>query len=192
MCDPGPGTQGLQSQRQGHSERPGPGCAQPHGRAAHQHRAHALVHLAGAGLSRATCTRPPPRIQDGALALGLAATLASSLGVRGQVPVRARRALARASSGGLNQSLNFSTSPRGGGWVWGVHVSSPMAEVPGRGQQTHTPTPRGAARAAFPLILGTHTPAAHGRDVHLLGRGQVRQASRSQPRTHTPQLPGLK
>lgn len=183
--------QGLQSQRQGHSERPGPGCAQPHGRAAHQHRAHALVHLAGAGLSRATCTRPLPRIQEGALALGLAATLASSMGVRGQVPVRARRALARASSGGLNQSLNFSTSPRGGGRVRGMHVSSPTAEGPGLGQQTHTATPR-RATLAFPLILGTHTAAAHGRDVHLPGRGQVRQASPSQPRTHTPQLPGLK
>lgn len=192
MCDPGPGTQGLQSQWRGHSERPGPGCAQPHGRAAHQHRTHALVHLAGAGLSGATCTRSPPRIQDGVWALGLAATSASSLGVRGQVSVCARRALARASSGGLNQSLNFSASPRGGGRLRVVHVSSPTAEGPGLGQQMHTATPRRAARAAFPLILGTLTPAAHGRDVHLLGRGQVRQASLWQPRTHTPQLPGLR
>lgn len=192
MCDPGPGTQGLQSQWRGHSERLGPGYAQPHGRAAHQHRMHALVHLARAGLSGATCTRPPPRIQDGVLALGLAATLASSQGVRGQVPVRARRALARASSGGLNQSLNFSVSRRGGGQVRGVHRSSPTAEGPGLGQQTHTATPRRAICAAFPLILGTHTSAVHGRDVCLLGWGQVRQASLWQPRTHTPQLPGLK
>lgn len=152
MCDPGPGTQGLQSQRQGHSERPGPGCAQPHGRAAHQHRAHALVHLAGAGLSRATCTRPPPRIQDGALALGLAATLASSLGVRGQVPVRARRALARASSGGLNQSLNFSTSPTGGGRVRGEHVSSSHRRPRSQGwasRRTHPP-PGGPHVQCFP------------------------------------------
>lgn len=158
------------------------------------HRTHVLVHVAGAGLSGATCTWLPPRIQNSALALvpavgprGLAAIVASSLGVKGQVPVRARRALARASSGGLNHSLAFSMSPRGGGRVWMVHVSSRRPRAWGWARQMDAATPR---RAVFPLILGTHAPAAHGRDVHLPGRGQVRQASLWWPRTPHFAAPG--
>lgn len=42
------------------------------------HRTHVLVHVARAGLSGATCTWPPPRTQDSALAL------VPAVGVQGQ------------------------------------------------------------------------------------------------------------
>lgn len=129
ICEPQPGTQGLSGEGPRRGRVPG---------APSRMRGQ---HTDAQDLCPRSCGRSWPlrghlhvaAPQDSGLGLGprrglgprgLAATVASSLGVKGQVPVCARRALARASSGGLNHSLAFSMSPRGGGRLWVVLASS--------------------------------------------------------------------